>query len=118
MHRFRFIQLPLNLAMPEAFNRSIRKGQTVLDLAQAENIAVVASASLLQGRLAKGLPEEVAARLPGLDSDALRSIQFARSMPGVVTALVGMSNPRHVVENAAIARVAPMGPDGYFRLFK
>lgn len=117
-HRFRFIQLPLNLAMPEALTRVIRDGRTVLDVAQEENIAVVASASLMQGRLTAGLPEEVAARLPGLDSDALRSIQFARSVPGVVTALAGMSSPRHVTENAAIARVAPMGPDGYFRLFR
>ncbi len=118
MHRFRFIQLPLNLAMPEAFTRTNPVGKTVLDVAQEENIAVVASASLMQGKLAEGLPKEIAARLPGLENDALRSIQFARSTPGVVTALVGMSNPRHVAENVAIARVPPMGPDGYFRLFR
>ena len=72
----------------------------------------------MQGRLLRGLPEEIVARIPGLENDALRSIQFARSMPGVVTALVGMSNARHVMENAAIARVTPMGPDGFFRLFR
>ena len=116
-HRFRFIQIPLNLAMPEAFTRANPDGRTVLEVAQQENIAVVASASLLQGRLSSGLPAEIIARIPGLENDALRSIQFARSTPGVVTALVGMSNPRHVLENAAIARVAPMGPDGYFRFF-
>jgi aryl-alcohol dehydrogenase-like predicted oxidoreductase len=116
-HRFRFIQIPLNLAMPEAFTRVDADGRTVLDVAQQENIAVVASAALLQDRLSSGLPEEITARIPGLENDALRSIQFARSTPGVVTALVGMSNPRHVVENAAISRVAPMGPDGYFRFF-
>ena len=117
-HRFRFIQLPLNVAMPEAFTRANADGRTVLDIAQEENIAVVASATLMQGRLLRGLPDEIVARIPGLENDALRSIQFARSMPGVVTALVGMSNARHVMENAAIARVPPMGPDGYFRLFR
>jgi aryl-alcohol dehydrogenase-like predicted oxidoreductase len=118
MHRFRFIQIPLNLAMPEAFTRANADGKTILDVAQEENIAVVASASLMQGRLSAGLPEEISARFPGLESDALRSIQFVRSTPGVVTALVGMSDPRHVRENASIARVAPMGPDGYFRYFR
>jgi len=118
MHRFRFIQMPVNLAMPEAFTRMDEEGRTVLDLSQEENISVIASASLMQGRLAGGLPEDVAARIPGAGTDALRSIQFVRSTPGIVSALVGMSSAAHVRENASIAGVMPMGPDGYFRLFR
>ena len=114
-HHFRFIQLPVNLAMPEAFTRVEELGRTVLDIAKDENIAAVASASIMQGRLAAGLPPQIASQVPGLASDVLRSIQFTRSTPGIVTALVGMSNPLHVRENASLAMIPPMGPDGYFR---
>ncbi len=117
-HHFRFIQLPINLAMPEAFTRVEELGRTVLDIARDENIAAIASASILQGRLANGLPAGIASQVPGLANDALRSIQFVRSTAGVVTALVGMSKPAHVIENASLSMIPPMGPDGFFRQSK
>src|ERR1700736_1258420 len=53
-HHFRYIQLPFNLAMPEALAQSSRAG-TVLEQAARLDITVVASASLLQARLARDL---------------------------------------------------------------
>jgi aryl-alcohol dehydrogenase-like predicted oxidoreductase len=75
-HGFHFIQLPFNVAMPE--------GLDVIDEAERLGVTVVASASLLQGRI----PPQTA-------------IEFARSIPGITTALIGMSRVEHVEENLA-----------------
>jgi aryl-alcohol dehydrogenase-like predicted oxidoreductase len=75
-HGFHFIQLPFNVAMPEA--------ERVFDEAQRFGVTVVASASLMQGRI----PPQTA-------------IEFARSMTGITTALIGMSRVEHVEENLA-----------------
>jgi aryl-alcohol dehydrogenase-like predicted oxidoreductase len=77
----------------------------------------MASASVMQGQLTQKLPAELAALLPGLQTDAQRSIQFVRSTPGVGTALVGMKSVAHVDENADVARVPPLGGDQVKRLF-
>ncbi|MCC6589656.1 MAG: aldo/keto reductase [Bryobacterales bacterium] len=114
-HRFRFIQLPFNLAMMEALTIDREDGLSVLQLAAESGITVIASASLLQSRLAENLPDQVAEALPGLPSDALRSIQFTRSAPGIATALVGMSNAAHVRSNMAIANHPPADLSRWFR---
>ena len=75
-HGFHFIQLPFNVAMPEAAD--------VVDEAQRLGVTVVTSASLLQGRI----PPQTA-------------IEFVRSNPGITTALIGMSRVEHVEENLA-----------------
>jgi aryl-alcohol dehydrogenase-like predicted oxidoreductase len=117
-HRFRFIQLPFNLGMAEAFTHKAADGRSVLDLAEALGITVVASATLLQSRLASDLPEAVAARLPGLSTDAQRAIQFTRSTPGITTALVGMSRPEHVQENLGIAQIPPASDTEYRSMYQ
>jgi aryl-alcohol dehydrogenase-like predicted oxidoreductase len=111
-HRFRFIQLPFNLSMREAFSNG------VLVRAAQLGITVVASASLLQARLARGLPESLAEKLSGLTTDAQRAIQFTRSTPGVSVALVGMSQAAHVSENLRVAAVAPLAPQDYRNLYQ
>jgi aryl-alcohol dehydrogenase-like predicted oxidoreductase len=119
-HHFRFVQLPYNLAMVEAValeNQTVDGRRTsFLDAAQATGVTVVASASLLQGQLSR-LPSSVAEALPGLRTDAQRALQFARSTPGVTTALVGMKSKRHVEENLWVARIAP-DPDGARRVLE
>jgi aryl-alcohol dehydrogenase-like predicted oxidoreductase len=79
----------------------------VLECARALGITVVASATLLQGRLASGLPEEVVRLTAGASTDAQRAIQFARSAPSVAVALVGMSRIEHVTENLGVAVLPP-----------
>ncbi len=73
-HGFHFIQLPFNVRMPEAM--------TVIDEAQRLGVAVVTSASLLQGRIP---PQQ--------------ALEFVRSTPGITTSLIGMSRVEHVEEN-------------------
>ena len=111
-HRFRFIQLPFNLAMTEAFSNG------VLQQAARSNISVVASATLLQARLAHGLARALAEKLRGLSTDAQRAIQFTRSTPGITVALVGMSNAAHVKENLGVAAIEPLAEHEYLELYQ
>jgi aryl-alcohol dehydrogenase-like predicted oxidoreductase len=121
-HHFRFVQLPFNLAMPEAFTSRHEElngsAMTVLEAAANLGITVVASASILQSRLSRNLPDELAASLPGLSTDAQRAIQFARSTPGITTALVGMGRVGHVQENLGVGPVPPLTPDEYSHIFR
>jgi aryl-alcohol dehydrogenase-like predicted oxidoreductase len=120
-HHFRFIQLPLNLAMPEAlaFQNQIVDGKylTTLDAAEACGINVVASGSLMQGQMARGLPEAIRDLLGSLASDAQTGIQFVRSAPGVTTALIGMSRVSHVEENLKLVEVEPVSPESLIAMF-
>ena len=116
-HHFRFIQLPLNLAMTEAFSARA-DGQSVLSLAARFRITAVASASLLQARLASNLPGELRERLPGARTDAQFAIQFVRSTPGVSVALVGMSDASHVNENLELAAIPAAAEEQYLRLYQ
>jgi aryl-alcohol dehydrogenase-like predicted oxidoreductase len=119
-HRFRFIQLPFNLGMTEALtlgNQSIGgRDRTVMEAASELGITLVASASLLQGQVARNLPAFVAQAL-GLENDAERALQFVRSSPGITTALVGMSRVEHVHANAKLVGVAPATVDQFTQLF-
>ncbi len=121
-HGFRFIQLPFNLAMPEALslaNETVDgEPVTVLEAAFRMDVSVVVSASMLQGRVARGLPDPVRQALGSLPTDAQTAIQFVRSTPGVTTALVGMSNVQHVEENLALTEKEPVGPESFSALWQ
>ena len=120
-HHFRFVQLPFNLAMPEALtleNQTYEGAHvSLLEAARALALTVMASASLLQGRVATGLPASIREPLGSLATDALTAIQFVRSTPGITTALVGMSQLEHVNENLQLARIDPAATADYQRLF-
>src|SRR6266702_266122 len=100
-HHFRFIQLPFNLGMTEALtlgNQSVDgKTVTIMEAAEELNVTLIASAALLQGQVASNLPEFVAEAL-GLESDAERALQFARS-------------------NARLANVPPATIEQFSKLF-
>ena len=116
-HRFRFVQLPFNLGMTEALSLRDARGHNVLDIAAELGITVVASASILQARLAGDLPPVIEERLKGFATDAQRAIQFARSAPGVSVALVGMGRVGHVAENLGVAAVPPASAEEFRALF-
>jgi len=119
-HRFRFVQLPFNLAMTEALtlgNQTLSgRTRTVMEAASELGITLIASASLLQGQVARNLPPFVAQAL-GLQSDAERALQFVRSSPGITTALVGMSRAEHVKANARLLGIAPATVNEFSKLF-
>ena len=120
-HHFRFVQLPFNLAMPEALTRpnQIVEGRAVpmVQAARAAGIALVTSAALLQGQLTKNLPAFVNSAL-GLKDNASLALQFARSVPGLTTALVGMSQVPHVKANLRLIGVEPASREQFMKLFE
>jgi len=120
-HGFRFIQLPFNLGMPEALvlNNQAVDGQqfSLVETASQLGISVVASASILQGQVASGLPTAIREPLGSLSTDAQTAIQFVRSAPGITTALVGMSSIEHVDENAQLAQIPPIATEQFLHLF-
>jgi aryl-alcohol dehydrogenase-like predicted oxidoreductase len=121
-HRFRVVQLPLNLLMLEALALANQapdlpaaaesdepiEGVTFLDAAKGFGLSVWTSATLFQSKLARRIPGEFARAIPGLSTDAQRAIQFVRSAPGVTVALVGTSQSSHAVENLELALVPPI----------
>jgi aryl-alcohol dehydrogenase-like predicted oxidoreductase len=121
-HHLRALQLPFNLALLEALGTSTQtlEGRQVplLEAARSRGLMVFASASLLQSRLASGLPETLQPRLPRLQTDAQRALQFVRSTPGITCALAGMSRQAHVIENLATAAIPPLTPAEYRAVFE
>jgi aryl-alcohol dehydrogenase-like predicted oxidoreductase len=107
-NRFKVVQLPINLAMPEAVRSTTQSvdGRQVsaLEAASELGLTVIASATLMQGRLTSGLPAALRDHFPGAQTDAQRALEFVRSIPGVTSALVGMKNTAHVAENMELVR--------------
>jgi len=102
-HHFRAVQLPINLSMSEAVRVSTQRDTRgrlvhVVDAATELGLDLVVSAPLLQGQLTHDLPAQVR-ELFGGSSDAERALAFVRSLPGVLTAAVGMKSVDHVREN-------------------
>jgi aryl-alcohol dehydrogenase-like predicted oxidoreductase len=123
-HRFRAVQLPVNLAMAHAVGfRSQAAGDSdgsripALEAARRLGLAAFGSASLLQGRLAAELPDDVVEAFREADTPARRALQFARSAPGMTTALVGVSTPEHASENFGLAAIPPAPPERVLGLF-
>src|SRR5579862_1393570 len=120
-HHFRFVQLPVNLAMPEALIRpnQVVQGKTLamVQAARALGITLVSSAALLQGQLTRNLPAYIGAAL-GLQKNSEQALQFARSVPGITTALVGMSRVDHVHANLALVGMEPAPRDQFLKLFE
>jgi len=127
-HHFRFIQLPFNLGMVEAYGlrNQLRSAAahsneqamlTILEMTAESGVAAVGSATLVQGKLTRGLPEFVRQTL-GTTGDAETAIQFARSAPGLITARVGMGRSEHVDENIAALHHKPVPLAQWTRLFQ
>ena len=106
-HRLRAVQLPVSLAMSEAVRMPTQsvngRPLTVLEAAGELGLAVISSATLMQGRLTTGLPPGIREHFRELESDAQRAIAFARTIDGLDACLVGMKSAAHVEENLRAA---------------
>lgn len=120
-NHFRYVQMPYNLVMTEAFaleNQQLGEQFTsAIETANALGLTVTVSATLKQGTLASPFMADLRDFFPGMDTDAQRAIQFARSTPGVTSALVGMSHENHLVENMVVAARDPITPEVIRRMF-
>jgi aryl-alcohol dehydrogenase-like predicted oxidoreductase len=118
---FRIVQVPFNPAMTEAFTRfSQATGHgnvaSTLQAAHQLRVYVMASHALGKGRFA--LEDPLAAQIPGTANPAQRALQFARSTPGIGTALAGVSTMAHLEDVLAVARTPPLGRSDYLRLYR
>jgi aryl-alcohol dehydrogenase-like predicted oxidoreductase len=104
-HGFRFVQFPFNLTMPEAaVAPTQRVGPERVPLFEAAHRLMVGSFTsvpLLQGQLARNGP-----RRPGCTC-AQTALQFARSAPDTLGALVGQKGVEHLSENLEVAARPP-----------
>ncbi len=109
-HHFRVVELPFNVAMHEALTSATQPGSgtrvPLLAAARDAGLMVLASASIRQGRVLGNVPTDIHARL-GTTRDIEAAIEFARSAPGITTALVGMSSVEHVAENTGLMKARP-----------
>lgn len=120
-HHFRFVQLPYNLGMLEAFalknQRAGSEEMSALEAAAQLGVAAVGSATLYQGQLSADLPPFIRERL-GMASDAEAAIQFSRSTPGIAVSLIGMGNKEHVRANLGVASRPVAPPEQWNGLFE
>ncbi len=102
-HRFRAIEVPFNVRMPEAMSRANQPvaGElcSALEAARRLGLVTFVSGVLQQGKLARGGPDA-----------GPKALQLARSAPGVTSALVGMCNPAHVEQNVRVLAQARLPP--------
>ena len=110
---FKVIQLPLNPGMLEAFVKPTQQveSEMVSAIAAANKLGISAIASAAIGQ-AKGLgtiPESLDSALGDRQlTNAMKTLQFTRSVPGLLAALVGMKAKNHVAENLALTATEPL----------
>ena len=122
-HHLRGVALPYSVALGEAKGLDSQFGPearptNLLETLRDTGTAVFTAAPLVHGRASRGMPPIFRQAFPGLASDAQRCLQFARSTPGVTTALVAMRSPEHVDENLALAAHAPAPAEAIDKLFE
>ena len=120
-NHFCYVQMPYNLMMTEAYAFTTQQvGEeffSPIEAATQLGLTVMTTATLKQGLLASPFMADLSPYFPGLEADAQRAIQFARSTPGVTTALVGMRDLSHVEANLAVGQHPPTNPDVINSLF-
>ncbi len=105
---FRFIEFPCNMAMLEALllpNQNIQGEQIpLLEAATHLGLNCIASASLCQAQVNGQIPETISISFgDNFKTDCQRALQYTRSFPGLLTALVGMKTPKNIQENLMIS---------------
>jgi len=117
-HGFRFIQLPFNLMLDQAYmtkNHNVSgKTVSVLEAAQEFNLGVFTSVPIMQGKL---LATNVIPELVNF-STSVRLLQFVRSTPGITAPLIGHKLESHVKENMNVMKIPPLSELEFNNLVK
>lgn len=121
-HHFRALQLPYGLAMGEGAVVASQLGpdghsRAILDSLRDTGTVLFASAPLYGGRLVGRVPPFVREAFPEAPSDATAAIQFVRSTAGITSAVVGMREQAHILENLGLAKIPRADPSLPGRLF-
>ena len=116
-HNFKFIQVPCNVLMPEAFvepwqpfedSKGVVTNKQLVTSATDQKINVVLSQPLMQG-MTSNIPISRVA-VPEVYNLSARHLQLIRSVPAqsVLSTLVGMKQPNHVKANLEVIKRPPM----------
>lgn len=110
---FQFIQFPLNATMREALETPTQAIDSTLvptlEAAKRLGLNAIASAAIAQGQAIGQLPPKISSQLADTRLQAAgQALQFTRSCPGILCALVGMKTPAHVAENLTLTQVEPL----------
>ena len=112
--------LPFNAAMTEILtfrNQPTAAGrQSVTRVCSDLGLSVITSASSLQGGLTRRLPAPIRNAGASLATVAQKSLQFARSAPGVAAALVGSADQGTRAREPRTGSRMPLGARGYVRV--
>jgi aryl-alcohol dehydrogenase-like predicted oxidoreductase len=118
---FAAIQVPLNLAMPEAAfleNQFVDQFKySAIEAAKKLKLSVAVSAPLFQSRLCHDLPKFILERFPEEYSQSFCALSFATSFQSVDVALVGMKERDHVEHNLSYLQEASLAPEDMRGIF-
>jgi aryl-alcohol dehydrogenase-like predicted oxidoreductase len=126
-HGFEAIMLPVNTGMREAFEHKWQsvgsdKEKTLLEAAKRLKIAVFCSGPLAESSLLQdeALIKELDAceDLAGIEGAGTKLLQIARSVPGVLSVMVGHKTPGNVDKNLALTKVAPLPEAELFKIIE
>jgi aryl-alcohol dehydrogenase-like predicted oxidoreductase len=122
-HHFTTIQLPYNATQLEAFtrfNQATGKGNVASTLQAAFQLELFAmgSHSLRGGALVEEQPAILRQVMRDLPGPAERALQFARSTPGVGTALVSGERTEYVDSALTVSRTEPLDKQTFVRMFE
>lgn len=115
---FKFLQLPLNATMLEALVQPTQQVKRtwlpVLEAAHRLGLSVISSASIGQTKAIGQIPDPLKGVLDQMAlTPTLQALQFTRSCPTLLTALVGMKTLDHVTENSTLTRIKPLATKFY-----
>ncbi|OMJ85286.1 hypothetical protein SteCoe_13455 [Stentor coeruleus] len=120
-HGMKYIQVPINIMMPEAFIhkwQELRGTQEILlNVAKELGINVIVSSPLFQGKI---IELKLSKTMIGIDLQACKHLQLIRSIPSaaIKSVLVGMKNPRNVLQNLQLPLVESLTPDEFWNVLK
>lgn len=120
----KFLQLPYNPAKPHGYifaNQKIENDyMPAIYAAKKLGLDVITSSSLLQMNLFKAPLKEAFRDACGLSlaSDLQRALQFARSNPLTLCALVGASSDEHATHDFALLQEAAVDAKSYDKFFR
>jgi aryl-alcohol dehydrogenase-like predicted oxidoreductase len=120
----KFLQLPYNPAKPHGYIFANQKVENeympAFYAAKKLGLDVITSSSLLQMNLFKAPLKEAFRDICGLSlaSDLQRALQFARSNPLTLSALVGASSEEHAIHDFAVLQESIVDAKSYEKFFR
>ena len=122
-HHFTTLQMPYNAAQLEGFtrfNQATGQGNVASTVQAAYQLGLyfIGTHSLMGSQLVREQPPILRQAMGDLRTNAQRALQFARSTPGVGTAMVAMADKAHVDEALELGRRDPMPRKAFLKMFE